>query len=42
MLEVEESVRSELLSLGVVAHCTVQSGADGKVQPLNQIETTHH
>ncbi len=38
MLEVEESVRIELLSLGVVAHCTVRSGVDGKVQQLNQTD----
>lgn len=42
MLEVEESVRSELSSLAVVAHCTGRSAADGKVQLLNQIETTQH
>lgn len=30
MLEVEESVRTMLLSLGVVEHCTVRSGVDGK------------
>lgn len=42
MLEVEESVRSELLSLGVFTHCSVKSGVDARVQPLNQIETTQH
>ena len=34
MLEAEESVRSMLLSLCVVEHCTVRSGVDGKVEPL--------
>lgn len=30
MVKVDESVRSELLSHGVVAHCTVRSGVDRK------------